>query len=138
MKAKTHNLKWHLFCWNFKAFKLLFTCIHISLASLSLLFKSKSFFLLLTWVLFTLRFNILVGTSLEFCPSLRDEPWWCTCFGAILLFIVGTLVKKYPWCMKIHFQFHFFTIWSISSSVFSIIAWKTPVSAWPLQSLPCF
>ena len=40
MKIKTHNLKWHPFSWNFTAFKLLFTYIHHSLISLSVLFKT--------------------------------------------------------------------------------------------------
>ena len=41
-KAKSHNLKWYLFRWNSKSFELLFTYIHHSLASLSVLFIRKS------------------------------------------------------------------------------------------------
>ena len=40
--------------------------------------------------------------------------------------------------MKIHFQFHFFAIWSISASILSIIAWKAPASSWPPSEFAMF
>ena len=40
------------------------------------------------------------------------------------------LSEKVSLIMKIHFQFCFFTIWNISSSILSIIAWKAPASSW--------
>ena len=42
LKAKIHNLNWCLLSWNFSTFVLLFTHIHLFLASLPVLFKHKS------------------------------------------------------------------------------------------------
>ena len=39
------------------------------------------------------------------------------------------LCRGYTWCMKIHFQFHFFAIWSISDYILSTMAWKAPESS---------
>ena len=41
MKAKTHNLKGYLFRLNFKVFELLYTYVHLSLTSWSVLFTNK-------------------------------------------------------------------------------------------------
>ena len=40
--------------------------------------------------------------------------------------------------MKIHFQFHFFAIWSISASILSIIAWNAPTSSCSPSGLAMF
>ena len=40
--------------------------------------------------------------------------------------------------MKIHFQFHFFAIWSIPASILPIIAWKAPASSWSPSELAMF
>ena len=71
-------------------------------------------------------------------PNFRGRPWRWAYFGAKLAFIAGIFLKKYPWYMKIHFQFHFFAIWSILASILPIIAWKAPASSWSALQLAIF
>ena len=85
---------------------------------------------LLTWVCSCIAFQYFGWKIFTSCLNFRGHPWRCTYFGAKLAFIAGIFLKKYPWCMKIHFQFHFFAIWSISGSVLSIIAWKAFANSW--------
>ena len=71
-------------------------------------------------------------------PKLERSVLKLRVFGAKLAFIAGIFLKNYSWCMKIHFQFHFFAIWSISGSILSIIEWKAPASNWPPSELAMF
>ena len=136
MKVKTHNLKWYLFPWNFKAFKLLFMYIHHSLISLSVLFKHKSFFVNLSLSCLALQyFGWKIFTS---CKNCLGQPLRCAYFGAKLVFIPGIFLKKYPWYMKIYFQFYFFAIWSIPAPILPMIAWKGPASSWSPSELAMF
>ena len=90
---------------------------------------------MLTWACSCITFQYYGWNIFMFCPNSRNYAWRYTYFGAKLAFIVGIFLKKYAWCMKIHFPFHFFAIWSIPASIFSITAWKAPASSW--SSLPC-
>ena len=96
-------------------------------------------FCLLEFVL-TSRFNILVGTSLYFAETseISLEGGRTLVFRAKLAFTARISLKKYGWYVKIHFQFHFFAIWSISASILSIIAWKAPASIWFSSELAMF
>ena len=67
------------------------------------MYCSNTNLFLLTWVCSWLRFNILLGTSLQFFPNFRDQPWRRSYFIAKLAFIVGVFLKKYSWCKIIHF-----------------------------------
>ena len=139
MKVKTHNLKWYLFPWNFKAFKLLFTYIHHSLISLSVLFKHKSFFVfLLIWVCSCIAFQYFGCKIFTSCKNVRGQLWRCAYFGVKVAFMAGIFLKKYHWYMKIYFQFYFFAIWSIPASILPIIAWKAPASSWSPSELAMF
>ena len=80
-----------------------------------------------------LGWNIFIS-----CLNIRDHPWKCMYFGAKLASIAGIILKKYTWCMKIHFQFHFFAIWSIPASILSITAWKAPTSTLSPSELAMF
>ena len=137
MKAKTDNLKWYLFPWNFKAFKSLFTYIYHFLVSLSVLFKHKSFFLL-TWVCSSIAFQYFGWEIFTSYPNFRGQPWRCEYLDAKLAFIAGFSLKKYPWYMKIHFQFHFFCNLKYISSVLPITAWKAPASSWSPSEVAMF
>ena len=132
MKVKTHNLKWYLFPWNLKAFKLLFMYIN-----LSVLFKHKSFFLL-TWVCSCITFQYFGWEIYTSCRNFRGQPWRCAYFGVKLAFMAGIFLKTYPWCMKIYFHFYFFAIWSIPASILPIIAWKSSASSWSPSELTMF
>ena len=123
--------------WNFKVFELLFTYIHLSSATFSVLFKHKSLSFV-NFILSCMAFQYFVGTSLYLATNFRDQPRRCTYFVAKLTFIAGIFLKKYPWCMKIHFQFDFIPIWSIWASILSIIAWKTLASGWSPSELAVF
>ena len=61
------------------------------------------------------------------CPNCRDQSRRCTYFGTKLSFVAGIFLWKYSWCMKIYFQFHFFVIWSISTSILSKIVRKAQI-----------
>ena len=63
-------MKWYLFLWNFKAFKLLFTYIYQSLIKLFVLFKHKSF--LLTWVCFCIAFQYFGWKIFTSCKNIRE------------------------------------------------------------------
>ena len=65
---------------------------------------------LLNWVCFCIKFQYFGWSIFIFCPNFGDQLWKCTYFGAKLAFIAEIFLKKYPWCMKIHFRFHFFAI----------------------------
>ena len=112
LKAKAHNLKGYLFRWNFKAIELLLTYIYLFLSSLSVLFKHKSLcFVNLSFFLHDLSVFWLEHLHI-YDPDFRYQLWRCVYFGAKLTFIAGIFLRKYPWCMKIHFQLHIFAIWN--------------------------
>ena len=120
MKAKTHKLKWHP---SAEISSLLHTYIHYSVASFSELFKRKSLSFanlslhgmalhgVVTW-----RFNILIETSLYFA---QDQPCLEGARALVQYLQLESFWKKYPWWMKIHFQFHLIAVWSISASIFT-------------------
>ena len=93
---------------------------------------------MLTWVCSYTTIRSFGWNIFIFSPKVRDQPWRCTYFGAKLAYMAEIFLKKYAWCMKIHFQLHFFTIWSTSAYILYIITWKAPQLADPLQSLPYF
>ena len=95
----------------FQSFGLLFTYIHHSLISLSVLFKHKSF--LLIWACSCIAFQCFGWKIFTSCPNFRGHSWRCAYFCAKLAFIAGIFLKKYPWYMKIHFQYHVFAIWNL-------------------------
>ena len=107
------------------------------MASFSVLSKHK-FLSFVNFCLFLHDFSIFWLERLYIAPIFRDQPRGCTDFGAKLAFIAGIFLKKYPWCMKIHFQFYFFAIWRISTSVLSIIEWKALASDWFPSELVMF
>ena len=122
---------------NFKVFELLFTYIHLSLGNFSALFKHK----FLSFVNLSLFLHDVVVVWLEhfiFRPKLPRPALKVHYFGAKLAFIAGIFLKKYPWCIDIHFKFHFFAIWSISVSISSIIAWKALASGRSTSELVMF
>ena len=116
---------------------MLFTNIYLLLGSLSALLKHK-FLRFVNLSLFLYGVSKICWNIVIFCPNFRDQPWRCTYFGAKLVFKSGLFMNKYPWYMNIHFQVHFFAIWSISASVLSIIAWKAPISSWFPSELAMF
>ena len=72
-----NDLKWYLPRWNFKVFELLFTYNHLSLASLSVLFKHK----LLICVCFCITFqsfdwNIFILPELQRPPLKMHILWY--------------------------------------------------------------
>ena len=118
------NWKQKLIIWNdvssAKISKLLNCCFHHSLASLSVLFKHKS----LSFVSLSLFLHhILVGTYLYFAHNSETSLEGARCKTGIYSWNL-CLMERYAWCMKIHFQFHVFGIWSISAYILSIIAWE--------------
>ena len=139
MRAKTHILKLYL---STKVSKFLKYGLgrFIFLWLVFLYCPVQTQIIMFCWREFVLasRFSVLVGTSLNFAPNSWDQPWRCTYFGAKLAFINGIFLKKYPRCMKIHFQFYFFAIWSISASILSIIAWEALASGWSPSELVMF
>ena len=111
--------------------------IHLSLTFLSVLYKHKSLsFVKLS--LFLHDVSIFWLGIFIFCPYFRDQPWRYTYFGPKVAFITGIFLKKYLWCMKIHFPFSFFAVWNISPSLLSTIPWKAPASSWSLSELVMF
>ena len=136
MKAKTDNLKWHLFRWSFKTFKLFFTYINRFLASFSVLFKHKPFFINLSLFLHRgskFGWNIFKVLPKLQRPALKVHVLWCkTCSCC------SNLSKTLPWCVKINFQFHFFAVYSIAASILSLIIWKAPPISWPSSELAMF
>ena len=108
---------------NFKVFELIFTYIHHFLASFSELFKHKSLsFVNLSLFLrdisvfwFDHFYNLAQTskTSLEVTLHLYLESFWKTFF-----------------MHEDSFSIHFFTIWSISAFILSMIAWKALAIGW--------
>ena len=120
-------MKWYLsLALKLKAFKLLLTYFHHSLILSFIIHHSCIAIQYFGWKVFTSY------------PNFRGRPWRWAYFGAKLAFIAGIFLKKYPWYMKIHFQFHFFAIWSILASILPIIAWKAPASSWSALQLAIF
>ena len=121
----------------FQSLELLFTYIHLSLASLSVLLKHKSlifgnFSLLLHEIsIFWLK-HIYILSKLQ-RSALNMLALWCK-----LAFIAEIFLKMCSWCMKIPSQFYFFAIWCILASALSIIAWKAPSSGWSPSELAMF
>ena len=137
LKAKIHNLKWYLFRWNLKAFEPLFTYIHHSLASLSVLFKHKSL-IFDNLSLFLHLVSIFWLEHLYVLPKLQRAALKVHILWCKTGIHSWDLSEKYAWCLTIHFQFHFFTIWSISASILSIITWKAPATRWLPSELAMF
>ena len=137
------NWKQKLIIWNDissrKLSRLLnsFWCTIIILWLVCLYCSNKNLFFV-SWVCFCIVFKYFVWNILTFCLNFRDQPWRCTYVGAKVAFVAGIFLKKYRWCMKIHFQFHIFAIWSISASILSITAWKAPASSWSPSELVMF
>ena len=77
MKEKTHNLKWYLFRWNFNTFELLFTYIHHSLASLSVLLKYKCLSWMLNVNLSLFLHHVSMLEQLCTLPALKVHLFWC-------------------------------------------------------------
>ena len=98
------------------------------MASLSVLFKHKSvsfvnlsLFLHSVSIFWLERLYILPKPQR---PALKVHVLWCK--AGIYSW---NLSIKYPWYTKIHFQFQFIAIWSISTSTLSTTAWKAPASS---------
>ena len=108
LKAKTHNLKWYLFWWNFKVLELLLCTFIFFLKQKSFSFVNLSLFLhdvLILWLeSHTSVLHLYILHKLE-------RSWRCKYFGAKLACIAWISLKTYFWCMKIHFQFHFQLFW---------------------------
>ena len=138
MKVKTHNLKWYLFAWSSKLLNC-FLRTSIILWLVCLCCSNKNLFpFLLTWICSCTTFQYFGWKIFTSCKNFRGQPWRCAYFGAKLVFMAGIFLKKYPWYMKIYFQFYFFAIWSITASILPIIPWKGPASSWSLSELAMF
>ena len=93
---------------------------------------------MLTWVCSYTTIRYFGWNIFIFSPKVRDQPWRCTYFGAKLAYMAEIFLKKYAWCMKIHFRLHFFTIWSTSAYILYIITWKAPAISWSPSELAIF
>ena len=93
---------------------------------------------MLIWVCSCMTFQYIGWNIFIIFPNIRGEAWRCTYFGAKLVFIAGIFLKKYPWCIRINFQFHFLVIWSISASILYIIVLKSSASNWCPSDLAMF
>ena len=121
----------------FQSFKTAVMYIHLflkcrSLKSLSFIFNLSLF--LYDASIFCLEHDTSGTSSLYFGQPERP----ILMMHLIVAFIVAIFLKKFYWWMKIHFQFHFFAIYSISGYAFSIVAWKVPSSSWSPSDLAMF
>ena len=129
LKAKAHNLKWYFLRWSFKVFKLLFTYIYLSLASLSVLFKRKSIdFVNLS--LFLHEVSIFWLEHFHILPK-HQRPafklhvlWWKT----------GIHYWNHPEKVSLMYEnsFPILLLCNLKyiSFYLSILAWKAPASSW--------
>ena len=143
MKAKTHNIKYYLFRWNFKSFELLFPKILYSLTNLYVLFKHKSLgFINLSWVCSCITFQYFSWNVFIFCSNFKDQPWMSSSFGAKLASISGIFLEKVSSVYKDSFPIpllsNLYISKSISASILSKIAWKAPASSWSYSQLAIF
>ena len=70
--------------------------------------------------------------------NLRDQLRRCTYFGAELTFAAGNFLQKYPWCYRIHFQFHLFVNWTVSVFISSTLARRSPKNGLFPSGRACF
>ena len=134
MREKTHKLKWHVLCWISKNFEFIF---HLSLASLSLLFKHES----LNFVNFSLFLHEVSLFWLEHLYILArlSKP-------ALKVHLIWFKTDIYGWNLseKVFlmyddlFSIPLLGIWIISASILSIIALKAPQSSWSSSGLHMF
>ena len=123
------------FSLKFQSSELLFKYIHHSLASLSVLFKHKSFSFANLSLLSLLFHHVSIFwlEHLYILPKLQGP--------ALKVHVLWCITGIHGWCascVMIHFQFDSFAIWSISASISSIIAWKAPASSWFPSELVMF
>ena len=94
---------------------------------------------MLPWICSYMTFQYFGWNIFIFCPkrprSALKMDVLCWCKISIYSWILS---EKYPWCMKIHFQFHFFAVWSISAFILSLIAWKALASVSSLSEPTIF